>query len=111
MNEQNVRLIVYGAEVKCASCVNAPGSRETYEWLQAAIARKYGETGISYEYFDINSVNQEGADGMIIQQILDDELFYPLVLVENEIVGEGNPRLKNIYKALENHGLQQLDHS
>jgi disulfide oxidoreductase YuzD len=108
MNEQNVRLVVYGADVKCASCVNAPGSRETYEWLQAAISRKYGNTGISYDYYDIFTENQVGADGKVIHQLLEDELFYPLVMVENEIVGEGDPRLKNIYKALDKHGLQQL---
>ncbi len=31
---------IYGTAVICASCVNAPSSKDTYEWLQAAINRK-----------------------------------------------------------------------
>ncbi|MBH0231042.1 YuzD family protein [Halobacillus yeomjeoni] len=109
MGEVNVS--VYGAEVKCASCVNAPGSKETFEWIQAAVARKYGTEGISYTYYDIHTENQPGADEEILSQLFDEELFYPLVLVNGEIVGEGNPRLKDIYKALESHGIQAVTNS
>lgn len=108
---QTVSVAVYGADVKCASCVNAPGSRETYEWLQAAIGRKYNDSMVRYNYYDINEKGQDGADPSIIQQLLDDELFYPLVLVENEIVGEGDPRLKKVYKALDKNGLQPKENS
>ncbi|RWZ55049.1 DUF1462 family protein [Halobacillus fulvus] len=103
---QPIHLTVYGADVKCASCVNAPGSKETYEWLQAAIARKYEDDRIVYRYFDINKEEEE-ADQELIDQLLNDELFYPLVLVEDDIVGEGNPRLKTVYQALETHGLSE----
>ncbi|MGI8315687.1 YuzD family protein [Halobacillus mangrovi] len=106
MNKEKVKVTVYGAEVKCASCVNAPGSKETYEWLQAAIARKYDDNAISYQYFDIHTSDQEDADGDLIDRLLEEELFYPLVVVEGQIVGEGNPRLKSVYKALEANGLQ-----
>ncbi|GEN54266.1 YuzD family protein [Halobacillus faecis] len=109
--QQRVRVEVYGADVKCASCVNAPGSRETYEWLQAAIGRKYNDSMVTYNYYDISQEGQDGADFSIIQQLLDDELFYPLVLIENEIVGEGDPRLKKIYKALDKYGLQPKENS
>ncbi|MBA2175761.1 YuzD family protein [Halobacillus locisalis] len=106
MASQTIHLTVYGAEVKCASCVNAPGAKETYEWLQAAIARKYDDQQVTYQYVDIHSPeNKEGADEGILQQLLDDELFYPLVTIQGEIVAEGNPRLKTIYKALESKGL------
>lgn len=111
MSEQTVRITVYGAEVKCASCVNAPGAKETFEWLQAAITRKFGTTGLHYQYYDIHSESQDGADVAVIQQILDDERFYPLVLIEDEIVGEGDPKLKKIYQVLKSHGLQEVNHS
>ncbi|MYL49011.1 DUF1462 family protein [Halobacillus litoralis] len=110
-DQQGVRVEVYGADVKCASCVNAPGSKETYEWLQAAIGRKYNDSTVTYNYYDIHEENQDGADPSIIQQLLDDELFYPLVLVGNEIVGEGDPRLKRVYKALEKNGIHPKENS
>lgn len=105
MNQDKIQLTVYGAEVKCASCIHAPGSKETYEWLQAAISRKYSDENIKYNYFDIYSTNQSGIDHAIVQQILDEEWFYPLVLIEGEVVGEGNPRLKTIYKTLDTYGV------
>ncbi|MYL38510.1 YuzD family protein [Halobacillus litoralis] len=111
MNQPVIRVYVYGAEVKCASCVNAPGSKETFEWLEAALTRKYGEKSLQFTYYDIHTENQEGVDMAIVQQLLDDELFYPLVLVEERIVAEGNPRLKAICKSLEEHGLQQVSNS
>ena len=32
MNKASV--VVYGADIVCASCVNAPTSRNTFDWLQ-----------------------------------------------------------------------------
>ncbi|RIM10297.1 DUF1462 family protein, partial [Staphylococcus chromogenes] len=43
-----VSVVVYGADVICASCVNAPSSRNTYEWLQSILERKYPD--IQFEY-------------------------------------------------------------
>ena len=39
--EEMVNVQVYGTKVICASCVGMPSSTETFEWLQAAIGRKY----------------------------------------------------------------------
>ncbi len=39
--EKKPLIEVFGAEIICASCVNAPSSKDTYEWLQAAIDRKF----------------------------------------------------------------------
>ncbi|GGC81446.1 putative disulfide oxidoreductase YuzD [Thalassobacillus devorans] len=108
MKKDSVQLIVYGADQVCASCVNSPGSKETYEWLQAAISRKYGEEGIHYKYIDIYSNPKNEEHQHYIQQLLDDELFYPLVVLDGEIVGEGNPRLKTIYQALDEKGFQPV---
>ncbi|BBP92058.1 hypothetical protein BsIDN1_56760 [Bacillus safensis] len=41
------------------------------------------------------------------ERILDDEFFYPLVLVEDQIVGEGNPKLKDIYQEMEKYGYKE----
>ncbi len=97
---------VYGAEQRCASCVNAPGSKETYEWLEAAISRKYDSSTLQFQYIDIFSSPEEEEHQFFTQKILDDEYFYPLVVVNGEVVGEGNPRLKAVYKALESEGVQ-----
>lgn len=35
-----VSVVVYGADVVCASCVNAPTARNTYDWLQPLLKRK-----------------------------------------------------------------------
>lgn len=101
VNKENVTITVYGADQRCASCVNAPGSKETYEWLQAAIGRKYGNEEVTYRYIDIFTAEEDE----YIEKIMEDELFYPLVLVEGEIAGEGDPRLKSVYQHLEKHGL------
>lgn len=39
--EKKVAIQVYGAEQICASCVGAPSSKDTFEWLKAALSRKY----------------------------------------------------------------------
>ncbi|MRH44750.1 DUF1462 family protein [Aquibacillus halophilus] len=106
MKNQEVKVTVYGAEQICASCVNAPGSRETYEWLQAAISRKFECANINYEYIDVHQSEVSVEHKQIVQRILNDDLFYPVVLVNDEIVGEGIPRLKMVYQALVNKGIK-----
>lgn len=54
VGNRNVRITVYGAEQICASSVGAPGLKDTYKWLQAAISRKYYDGLISYEFIDNN---------------------------------------------------------
>ena len=44
---------IYGTAVICASCVNAPSSKDTYEWLQATINRKYPDQAYDIRYIDI----------------------------------------------------------
>ena len=36
-----ISVVVYGADVVCASCVNAPTSKDTFEWLQPLLKRKF----------------------------------------------------------------------
>ncbi|WP_284141447.1 MULTISPECIES: YuzD family protein [unclassified Virgibacillus] len=107
MISEKVRISVYGADQICASCVGAPGSKDTFEWLQAAIGRKYMTEGITYEYIDIDETPATDIQKQFIDQIEADELFYPLVLINDEIVAEGIPRLKDIYRVLDTYRIKQ----
>ncbi|GAA0588512.1 YuzD family protein [Virgibacillus siamensis] len=102
---KNLQITVYGAEQICASCVGAPGSKDTYEWLQAAIGRKYVADDIMYEYIDIDNPPEINKHQDFVKRIFDEDLFYPIVLVNEELVAEGIPRLKTIYKELDKHGI------
>ncbi|WP_100373911.1 YuzD family protein [Bacillus sp. FJAT-45037] len=97
---KEITLVVYGAEEKCASCINLPTAYETKEWLEAALNRKYPQEAISVEYVDIHGVNPDHHHAYI-QAILDDEYFYPLIVLDGEVIAEGNPRLKAIYEKIE----------
>jgi len=107
----NITLTVYGAEQICASCVGAPSSKDTYEWLQAAITRKYDTNGISYQYIDINAPQEDEKHKAFVERIFDEDLFYPIVFVDDEMVAEGMPKHKNVYKELDDRGLNQLQES
>lgn len=103
---KNIAIEVYGAEVICASCVNAPSSIDTFEWLQAAIPRKYKDQPFSITYIDIEKEPENDRQKDYIERIQNDEFFYPLVLVEDEVAAEGYVQLKSIYKELEKHGFK-----
>lgn len=104
MGNTPITITVYGAEQICASCVGAPGSKDTYEWLQAAIARKYADQGITYQYVDMDNPPEDKQQRAFVQKIWDEDLFYPVVLVNDEIVAEGITMLKTVYEALEKNG-------
>ena len=92
---------VYGREQICASCVGAPGSRDTYEWLQAALKRKYEKTHIDYRYIDMDEPAEGEQDARFIEQMEEEEWLYPVVTLNNEIIAEGIPRAKKIFKAMD----------
>ena len=104
MTNVPIEIEIFWADVQCASCVNAPSSKDTYEWLQAAIDRKYpGQTyTINYINIDQPIENERHKDWAL--RVQDDEFFYPLVLINNEVIGEGYIQLKPIYKELEKLG-------
>ncbi|MBM7570936.1 YuzD family protein [Aquibacillus albus] len=106
MNQSPVTVTVYGAEKLCASCVGAPSSKETYEWLQAAISRKFKEATVQYNYVDIYNPPDEKVHRDFSKRVIEEDLFYPVVLVDDEIVGEGIPTIKPIYHALEKKGMK-----
>lgn len=103
MSKESIVITVYGAKQICASCVGAPGSKDTYEWLQAAIGRKYVDDHITYEYIDIESPPNVEKHEKFVQRILEEDLFYPIVMVNDELVAEGIPHLKTIYAVLDEH--------
>jgi disulfide oxidoreductase YuzD len=95
------RISVYGAEIICASCVNAPSSKDTYEWLQAALGRKFKDNQFEFEYIDIHEPPAEARHKQFAELVIEDDLFYPVVLVDGEIAGEGIISLKAVTKAVE----------
>lgn len=94
-------ICVYGTETICASCVGAPSSKDTYEWFQAAISRKYPNDSFKFVYVDIFHPPEDEEKRQLAQKVIDEDLFYPVVVIDGEIVDEGNPKLKNIYEAIE----------
>lgn len=104
MTTKKAIIEIYGANIICASCVNAPSSKDTYEWLQAAIDRKYPEQPYSIRYIDIESTLDNERDQDYANRINEDEFFYPLVLINDEVVGEGYVQIKPVFEALEKLG-------
>lgn len=104
MIKQNIVVEVFGANIICASCVNAPSSKDTYEWLDAAISRRYPGQPFTIEYIDIELPLTTERHKEIAEQIANDEYFYPLVMVNGEMVGEGHIQLKPILKVFEENG-------
>ncbi len=104
MTKRIANIEVYGAAVMCASCVNAPSSKDTYEWLQAAIDRKYEGQPYTIEYIDIDTDNLVGRKAQVAEQIRNDEYFYPLVMIDEVMIGEGYIQLKPILFELEKIG-------
>ena len=98
-------IVVYGADVICASCVNAPSSKDTYEWLQAILGRKYNHIDFEFTYIDFmkQTENLTDHDQQFIERIKEDELFYPLVTINDELVADGHIQLKPITKFIDEH--------
>ncbi|OCS85589.1 YuzD family protein [Caryophanon tenue] len=95
---------IFGADIICASCVNAPSSKDTYEWLDAAIRRKYPEQSFIIRYIDIENALTDAREQDYAARIQDDEFFYPLVLINDEVIGEGYIQLKPVFSKLEDLG-------
>jgi disulfide oxidoreductase YuzD len=104
MEKKPLSIEIFGAEIACASCVNAPTSKDTYEWLQAAIDRKYPNQPYKITYIDIQQPIDNERQQDIANRVLDDEFFYPLVMIEGEVVGEGNIQLNPVFAELEKNG-------
>ncbi|WP_019243786.1 MULTISPECIES: YuzD family protein [Bacillus] len=106
MSNENFDIIVYGAEQLCASCVNLPSSKDTYEWLEAALTRKFPEQKFSVTYVDIFEEQEDAKKAAFSKKVIEEDLFYPVVVINDEIVGEGNPNLKKVVKEMERYGFK-----
>ncbi|SEM61773.1 Disulfide oxidoreductase YuzD [Mesobacillus persicus] len=106
MAQKEIEIVVYGAAQLCPSCVNLPSSKETFEWLEAATRRKFENQPFSISYVDIFNPPSDETKAEFAQRVIDEDMFYPVVLLEGKIVGEGNPRLKTIFAEMEKHGYQ-----
>lgn len=104
MKNKIVEVIIYGTEQLCPSCVQMPSSKDTFEWLQAAVTRKFPAKPFTITYVDIYSPPKNAAIKEFSQKIIEEALFYPVVVINGKIVGEGNPSLKVIFKELESYG-------
>nr|WP_097150021.1 YuzD family protein [Ureibacillus acetophenoni] len=104
MMENKPIIEVFGADVICASCVNAPSSKDTYEWLQAAISRKYPNQPFTIRYIDFEQPLTDERDKEWAERLQNDEYFYPLVLINDEVIGEGYIQIKPVFNALEKLG-------
>ncbi|MEE1130508.1 MAG: YuzD family protein [Caryophanon sp.] len=104
MHDLQPTIEIYGADILCASCVNAPSSKDTYEWLDAAIRRKYPEYSFIIRYIDIENEQLDERDANYAARIEDEEFFYPLVLINDEVIGEGYIQLKPVFQKLEELG-------
>ena len=100
---------IFGADIICASCVNAPSSKDTYEWLEAAISRKYPNNPFSIRFIDIESALADAREQDYAARIAEDEFFYPLVLINDEVVGEGYIQIKPVFTKLESLGFTSID--
>lgn len=90
---------VYGRDIICESCTDALSSRETYDWLSRVLPEKYINDNFYVSYIDIDKdLNLSDFDEHIIEQIDDDELFYPLVVINDEIIQHGNVQIEPITK-------------
>jgi len=104
MNNSIPVIEIFGADIICASCVNAPSSKDTYEWLEAALSRKYPNQPFTIRYIDIESPLTDAREQDYASRIQQDDFFYPLVLINDEVVGEGYIQLKSVTDKLESLG-------
>ncbi|MFD6439648.1 YuzD family protein [Peribacillus sp. NPDC060186] len=103
---KEVEIEVYGAEQICASCVNLPSSKDTCEWLEAALRRKFPEQNFKISYIDMFNPPENIKQKSFAAKMIEEDLFYPLVIIEDEIVAEGNVRLKKVVETMEKHGYE-----
>ena len=93
-----ISVVVYGADIVCASCVNAPTSKDTFDWLQPLLKRKFPHHHFEFTYIDIekDTENLTDHDQQFIERIQEDELFYPLITMNDEYVADGYIQTKQI---------------
>src|SRR5699024_772312 len=101
-NMQNETVLkVYGRNKICASCVGAPSSWDTFEWLQAAIDRKYDTSKMNYEYIDMDKQKENEKEDRFIVHMEEEDWLNPLVTLNGSIIAERIPHIKKMYQAVD----------
>ena len=88
-----------------------PGFDVEAKHIQTDLTENLGVKGIEelrllhrYDVEGLSQEEQEDADKKAFaERVVEEDLFYPVVLVNGEIVGEGNPRLKDVYEEIEKY--------
>lgn len=91
-----MEITVYGTEVTCPSCVGAPSSEETFSWLKAVLGRKY-EQEMTLRYVDFETATSD----QWTEALKEDVYFYPLIVLDDEMIDEGYVKLKTITAAID----------
>ncbi|MBM7646084.1 disulfide oxidoreductase YuzD [Scopulibacillus daqui] len=104
---ESFNITIYGANQPCPSCIHSPSSKETMEWIQAAIKRKFPNEDIRIRYIDIYYPETE-EDQKFAEKVINDEYFYPLVVSNGKVICEGDPKIKRIYQELEENGFKAV---
>ena len=86
---KNVKVNVYGANVVCASCVNAPTSKDIFDWIQPNLERKYPDISFTYNYIDIfDKGNHTDYDESIVERIEDGWLDFDVVVASPDMMAQ-----------------------
>ena len=70
---------------------------------RSCLGSKYGEQ-VRVRYIDIYQPEGE-EERLFSHRVVEEDLWYPIVVIDGEVVGEGNPRLKAIQKKLAEMGV------
>ncbi|QPC47377.1 DUF1462 family protein [Mangrovibacillus cuniculi] len=92
---------VYGSSEICPSCVQAPSSKDTFEWIQAALTRRYEGVQMDFQYIDIQKEPSTEVDKKMVEQIVEEDMFYPVICINGFVVAEGNASLPKIVERME----------
>ncbi len=73
------------------------------DWLQPLLKRKYPNISFKYTYIDITKDNDNLTDHdlQFIERIEQDELFYPLITMNDEYVADGYIQTKQITRFID----------
>ncbi len=106
MTLKQASIFVFGAEQICSSCLHSPSSKDTFEWLEAALMRKFPASSFQIEYIDIFHPPIDKDKQQLAKRIIDEEMIYPVVVMEGKVIAEGNPHLPSIYRKMEAVGIK-----
>lgn len=89
-----------GDASQCSTCIGAPSSKETADWLQELINRRYGQQRFKVRYLDLEEEGVPMALKAPLNQAIDERIF-PLILINGQVISEGIPNPRVILAALD----------